>query len=186
MIIGANLAAVQVLLKGGHVLSALFPVKRLGRGSACILVVSGTCTGPFSLMSNLHRGKQAPGFAFACLLLKSGSHMSMLATRCLLTDDKASLCHWCPLRHHHPGRIAREDQFCRSTSSKQLEAANGGTPCSRSSGGSHETGHSCWSQRCCDAVSEELALTQGPEVTSRLCGSEEGKLQLVCASAAPR
>lgn len=154
-IIGVNLAAIHILLKGDHVFSALLLSKPLGRGSACISVVFNAYMWPFSLTSSLHRGKRATGFGFVCLLLKPGSHMSVLATSCFLTDHKVSLCssssscHWCLLRHHHLGHEAVEDQFCSSTSRKQLEEENGGTPYSRSSGGSHETGRSCRSQWCC-------------------------------------
>lgn len=95
-------------------------------------------------MSNLRRAKQATGFDSVCLLLKPGSHVSMLVTSCFLRDHKASpcsgssRCHQCSLRHHHLGHTAGEDQFCWSTSRKQLEEENGGSPYSRSSGGGRE------------------------------------------------
>lgn len=69
----------------------------------------------------------------------------------LLSDRSQgeSLFQFILLRHHYLGHVAVEDQFCSSTSRKQLEEENGGIPYSRSSGGSHETGHSCQSQWCC-------------------------------------
>lgn len=151
------LVAIHMLLKGDHVFSALFLSKPLGRGSACILVVFNTCMWPFSLMSNLHRGEQAAGFACVCLLLNPGCQMSVLATSCFLTVHKASLCssssscHGCSLRHRHLGHIAGKDKICCSTWRKQREEERGGSPYSRCSRGGHEAGPSCQSRWCCGA-----------------------------------
>lgn len=148
-IIGVNLAATHILLKGDHVFSALFlsklPWKRFCVYFSCVRYLYVT----FLTDVKPAQRKASRGLCF-CLFVAKAWVSHVCGGHQLLSDRSqgqslvqfSSSCHWCSLRHHRQGPIAGEDHFCCSTSRKQLEEEDGGTAYSRCGGRGHETGHS--------------------------------------------